>query len=322
MNRSRRLRFVIFIITVIIALVYPFYVRQYLLGGLAYVGLTGPLADAFQAQLALNTGVIFCALMVILFPASVLVIYLFGRVSVGERLFFRRNQVQSGSTKNFQLEKWYDLTRRYLGNTWFVHLYEGLEQSMLIPNPQKVTFVSPAANRGVYEKTLFEALRDQGVEVRGIIADIDILEKTAVPQGYDPGLTYVAGREALEIKAYLKAQDLETTDLIFDIKGSLWYAFRSDGSKTALFERFYDVLSPSGLIVVDHSKKRFSAFCIYYLFGIVSWYVETSTGDLLKRQMKRDKAFKAFIEARFDLKPQTFVNEFGDRFEVMVLKKK
>ncbi len=322
MNRSRVIRLFIFVVTILFALWYPLYVRNYLLELTPYLPASGPVTEVFQRNLAVNKLLIFNSLLVVLFPMSVLFIYLLGRYSVGERLFFRRNQVDPTSKKNFQLHQWYDKTRRYLGNDWFIHMFDAIRAEGLLPKVEGLTIVSPAANRGVYEKHLYDHLKGAGLHPKFVIADIDEIENHAVKDQSDKALRYVPGEEALRIGSYLSKVEESRADLIFDIKGSIWYSFRSDGDRQALFAEFHKTLNEGGVVVIDNSKKRFLAFCIYYLFGQVTWYVETSTGFLLNKNMKRDRAFKDYMEKRFERKELRFLNEFGDPFDIMVLKKK
>jgi hypothetical protein len=135
-------------------------------------------------------------------------------------------------------------------------------------------------------------------------------------------LRYVSGKEALKIGEYLSEIKESKADVIFDIKGSLWYSFRSDMDKKILFEKFHSVLNDDGFVVIDNSKRRFLSFCIYYLFGTVSWFVETSTGFLLNRRKKKDRKFKEYMDSRFEQVELKFRNEFGDLFDMIVLRKR
>lgn len=280
------------------------------------------MSEMVMKNIAVNKLLIFNSLLIILFPISVLYIFWLGRFSVGERLFFRRNQVNPNSKENFQLYEWYDMTRRFLGNDWFVHMYSAVEKENIIKKKSRLTFVSPAANKGVYEKFLYDALKHRGMSVKFIIADIDKIENHAVKDIKDENLRVFLGKEALKIGEYLAEAGETKADIIFDIKGSLWYSLRSDIDQKILFHKFYSVLDEDGLIIIDNSKKRFLSFLIYYLFGRVSWYVETSTGFLLNKKKKKDRKFKEYIESHFEQKELNFQNEFGDSFGIIILKKK
>lgn len=322
MNRARYLRLFVFAIAILFLLFYPLYVRNCLLEVLPYLVESNHMAEVVMQNIAVNNLLIFNSLLIILFPISLLYIFLLGRFSIGERLLFRRNQVNLNSKKNFQLDKWYDTTRRFLGNDWFVHMYSAIEKENFVPKKSGLTFVSPAANKGIYEKFLYDALKQKGISIKFVIADIDEIENHAAKDINDENLRFFLGKEALKIGEYLLEVGETKADVIFDIKGSLWYSFRSDIDQKVLFEKFYSVLNDDGLIIIDNSKRRFLPFCIYYLFGYVSWYVETSTGFLLNKNKKKNSKFKAYIDSHFEQKELSFQNEFGDLFGIIVLKKK
>lgn len=322
MNGPRYLRLFVFTFAILVLLFYPFYVRNCLLEVLPYLAKSNPMSEVVMQNIAVNNLLIFNSLLIILFPISVLYIFWLGRFSIGERLLFRRNQVNPNSKKNFQLDKWYDTTRRFLGNDWFVHMYNAMEKENFIPKKPELTFVSPAANKGVYEKFLYDALKQKGISIKFVIADIDEIENHAAKDINDENLRVFLGKEALKIGEYLLEVGETKADVIFDIKGSLWYSLRSDIDQKILFEKFYSVLNHDGLIIIDNSKKHFLSFCSYYLFGHVSWYVETSTGFLLNKKKKKNSKFKAYIDSHFEQKELSFQNEFGDLFSIIVLKKK
>lgn len=322
MNRTRYLRLFIFTFLILVLLFYPLYVRNCLFEVLPYLAESKRMSEMVMKNIAVNKLLIFNSLLIILFPLSVLYIFWLGRFSIGERLLFRRNQVNPNSKKNFQLYEWYDMTRRFLGNDWFVHMYRSIEKANFVPKKSRLTFVSPAANKGVYEKFLYDALKQRGMSVKFIIADIDKIENHAAKDIKDENLMVFIGKEALKIGEYLVEAGETKADVIFDIKGSLWYSLRSDSDQKVLFDKFYSVLNDKGLIIIDNSKKRFLSFLIYYLFGRVSWYVETSTGFLLNTKKKKDRKFKEYIDSHFEQKELNFQNEFGDSFGIIVLKKK
>ncbi|WP_161797129.1 hypothetical protein [Clostridium cylindrosporum] len=182
--------------------------------------------------------------------------------------------------------------------------------------------MSPAANKGVYEKFLYDYLKQKGISIKFVIADIDEIENHAAKEINDENLRIFHGKEALKIGEYLLEVGETKADVIFDVKGSLWYSLRSDIDQRILFKKFYSVLKDDGLIIIDNSKKSFLSFCIYYLFGYVSWYAETSTGFLLNKNKKKNRKFKEYIDSHFEQKELSFQNEFGDLFGIIVLKKK
>lgn len=322
MNRARYIRLFAFVIIILFLIFYPFYIRNCLMEILPYLVESKGLSEVVMQNIAINNLLIFSSFLIILFPISLLYIFWLGRFSIGERLLFRRNQVNPNSKKNFQLDKWYDMTRRFLGNDWFVHMYRAIEKGNLVPKKSALTFVSPAANKGIYEKFLFDDLKQKGVSIKFIIADIDEIQNHAVKDINDENLRFFRGKEALKIEEYLLEAGETKADVIFDIKGSIWYSLRSDVEQNILFEKFYKVLSDDGLIIIDNSKKSFLSFCIYYLFGHVSWYVETSTGFLLNKSKKKNSKFKAYIDSHFEQNEMRFQNDFGDLFDIIVLKKK
>ncbi|WP_160686539.1 hypothetical protein [Clostridium sp. C2-6-12] len=322
MNRARYLRLFIFAIAMFFLLFYPFYVRNSLMEVLPYLVESKCVSEVVIQNIAINKLLIFNSLLIVLFPISLLYIFFLGNFNIGERLLFKRNQVNPNSKKNFQLDKWYDMTRRFLGNDWFVHMYGAIEKGDFVPKKSALTFVSPAANKGIYEKFLYDDLKQKGISIKFIIADIDEIQNHAVKGTNDENLRFFEGKEALKIEEYLLEAGETKADVIFDIKGSIWYSLRSDNEQNILFEKFYRVLSDDGLIIIDNSKKSFLSFCIYYLFGHVSWHVETSTGFLLNRNKKRNSKFKAYIDSHFEQNELRFQNDFGDLFDIIVLKKK
>lgn len=321
MNKARYIRLIIFSLSIVLLLLYPLYVRNYILQFINNNNSPENIEKCISVNTEINKILIFNSLLIIIFPLSVLYIFLIGRYSVSEKLLFKRNQVDSNSKSNFQLDTWYNLTRRFLGNEWFVNMYRAIEKEKLVPNNKLITLVSPAANKGVYEKYLYDHLKKQNKVEKFIIADIDQIDNN-IEIDKDDKLNFIYGREALKIDDYITKVGIEKVDLIFDIKGSLWYSFRSDGDKEILLKKFHSVLNNDGIIIIDNSKKRFLPFLIYYLFGKVSWYVETSTGFLINRAMNRSKEFRSFIQSHFSQKEVSFVNEYGDLFEIIVLRKR
>lgn len=235
MNRARYLRLFVFALAILVLLFYPLYVRNCLLEVLPYLVESNRMSEVVMQNIAVNNLLIFTSLLIILFPISVLYIFWLGRFSIGERLLFRRNQVNPNSKENFQLDKWYDTTRRFLGNDWFVHMYSAIEKENFIPKKSGLTFVSPAANKGFYEKFLYDALKQKGISIKFVIADIDKIENHAAKDINDENLRVFLGKEALKIGEYLLEAGETKADVIFDIKGSLWYSLRSDNDQKVLF---------------------------------------------------------------------------------------
>ncbi|MBV7271415.1 hypothetical protein I6U48_00575 [Clostridium sp. PL3] len=88
--------------------------------------------------------------------------------------------------------------------------------------------MSPAVNKGIYEKFLYDDLKQKGISIKFVIADIDEIENHAAKGINDENLRFFLGKEALKIGEYLLEAGETKADVIFDIKGSLWYSLRSE----------------------------------------------------------------------------------------------
>ncbi len=299
MNKARLTRLMIFILSFFYLLVISFFVDGVL-------WKLSPFSEALYAKpnlillgIVLSSFGQFFSLIIVLYFISIVFVYWFGKTHI---------------------EKNYDETRRFLGNDWLIYLFNALrDENLFLAGKSSFTFISPAANRGIYEKHLYEYIKKESMFAKFLVADHEEIKGHI--WGDDVGLRYIC-REPMSIGEYISEINEKYVDAIFDIKGSLWNSLRDGGKKVELLEKFYSVLNNRGFIVVDNSKRSFLAFAIFYLFGQASWFAGESTGRLLNKNLKRDREFGSYYYSHFEQHELTFINDFGKPFDILVLKKK
>jgi len=91
-------------------------------------------------------------------------------------------------------------------------------------------------------------------------------------------------------------------DLIFDIKGFLWYelvSFKGRRKAEAAMMMYWDLLKPSGIVIVEgYERKRQKLFINYNqmtlsLFKKITWYAEASTYHYLRKVYSNSPQLKS-----------------------------
>lgn len=188
--------------------------------------------------------------------------------------------------KGQKQEHWYDLTYEYNNaNNWLDRVDSNLYTIGIDLNKLN-TFVSPTGNKGKYEYQL----SCKYPSTQFVVTDGEIPEdhtNSAANYKYigSPNL-------AQNMKIYLNEIGISEADIIWDIKGCIWYSKRRRKLEEVL-KKYYGVLSNDGFIVIDayeisknelkdnkKMKKRHNK-----CFG----YIEKSTYIRIQKSLKRSK---------------------------------
>lgn len=189
------------------------------------------------------------------------------------------------------LGDWFDKTYQYLTRVGWVSVqWKVLEQ--LLPDPNYLKFCSPTANKGLIEEELAKLAKDSVSKCKFVVSDRLSLPKVVNSvEGVD--YRYCRGVNAENIRTMLEGVGLEGVDVIWDIRGWLWYCAdkkRKEHELEAAFDTYSNVLNKGGLIVVDAAEvavvRRVLNNKIYKLFNKVKGFAEVSTYDQLKKNRK------------------------------------
>jgi len=119
----------------------------------------------------------------------------------------------------------------------------------------KVGIVSPSANRGVHELSIFDGLRSL-YEVSFVASDIAEIPDHVGSKDYETSkFHYVPCKNAIDVKTTINEYGLETVNIIFDMKGALWHSSLNPSFKTHdIIDVYKSILSDDGIIIIDAFK--------------------------------------------------------------------
>lgn len=217
----------------------------------------------------------------ILFPAAGfnLIAYILALII----LLLGRKQTQLKYSFGGELSDWYEPTYLYNKSIhWLDTILNNLQTKGV--SFQKSIIFSPSANIGKYEYDISKRYPNSIVVATDITAPNDHLTT-------ENNFTYLLGNNnAMDARNFLKGNNIDKVDIIFDIKGALWY---SDNDLERLLKEYYFILNKGGNIVFDAY-----GFSLKYLFRMnprIYGYRENSTFSKINKKLNKSEwVFKHF----------------------------
>lgn len=198
----------------------------------------------------------------------------------------RKKFNKSEYTEGSRLGDWYDENIKSLGTDWCYELIDYIYKEI---NNISFTFISPSSNKGFYEEKMFLHISNK-TKANFICSDITHFNEHAKTQVYkNSSYKYIAEQNALNLNEYFT----DTADVIYDIKGALWYLSDQQQELEKLVSLYYNTLSNNGILVIDSGKTStvigmISSFVYFCLPKGIFRRVEEST----ERKLKKAKFFK------------------------------
>lgn len=201
--------------------------------------------------------------------------------------------------KNDKLRNWYDSTYQLTGAEWLkvglkkiIEQYEHTEQGIYIR--------SVAANKGRYEKEVFNYLKSEQLNIEFLLSDLEAEEFDDKEDDME-GFKYIPSN--------MDAKNIDgQVDIILDIKGALWYANNITLTKRALEKKkeliellnayYRSLKNNDSLLVYDMTKNKNFISHIFNVYRIkkgkallkVSFFGEDSTYKKFNSILKIIKA--------------------------------
>lgn len=169
---------------------------------------------------------------------------------------------------------WYDKTYRYNKKINWLEKVDQLLKDNHIFLDKPLTLLSPSGCKGKYEKEL--AAKNKNIQC--IVTDIHIPENHEI--GENNYLYLAKSHNALEAAAYLKEIHIHEVDVIWDMKGALWYLSKNQQECIELLTVYHQILSKDGVVIIDayHYNKVKEVFAPILESGNwIPFYGEKST---------------------------------------------
>ncbi|WP_127549635.1 hypothetical protein [Paenibacillus amylolyticus] len=202
------------------------------------------------------------------------------------------------------LSDWYEPTYNYNEKiSWLDYVLGKLEDEGV--RLESIRILSTSANKGKYEYEISKRYPKSKI----IATDISIPKDHVGSSG---NFTYLSEENnALNANSYLAKINIENVDLIWDIKGALWYSGKRKKLEILLNE-YYNILDVEGVIIFDaydYSREYFKNT----LNSEAEGYRESSTYTRIKRKLEKSKWFNIHFDLDF----------IGDgEYKVAIMKKK
>jgi len=239
-------------------------------------------------------------IMMTLIPLSVATIGMFGIIYKQIR--------KKAYDKNGRLASWYRRTVKLMGTEWIFKLLE-LTVPEKIVNGSQLSIANVSANKGIYDRVLFNSLVEKGVNIQMHLMDLEKIDKHVESVQSEYGtLKYYEKLDALEVVSNFERLEILPVDVLFDIKGCLWYAPKKNNGKNVLraFKAYYDVLKPGGILVIDAMDIGTFEISTNKIIGSIidckyPGYAEKSTTQKLDKYFKAHPEDRAWINEHFEL---------------------
>jgi len=163
--------------------------------------------------------------------------------------------------------------------------------------------LSPAANYGDYEDvTARKVAAALGEKVYVYASD---LATTNHIDSYEDDLVSFSYTEQVDARTLNTESNKNKFNLIFDIKGFLWYELNGVSKRRRAEEAmmmYYDLLKPHGIVIVDGYTKRCQFIIIQFnqmllqFFKKIIWYAEPSTYSCMKKIYKKSDLLKSHFK--------------------------
>lgn len=244
-------------------------------------------------------------------------------------------KLQNKYSKGGCIYNWYDTTLKLKGTLWLKNTFDQLQKKELINNDDKLVIISPSANKGTYEKELFNHMCQKNMHSKFIVTDLNLIDdyEQSFNNDYGEFIYLHEKNDAREVKQILNKVGESKADIIIDIEGCLWH-FKEDNwfhkkkcikLITDAFEKYYEVLQENGLIIIDNRAipkyevflRYFSAFILHFKFGNGHY----CTGHYLTKLYEKNKIFKGYIDSNFKVYKIDALNEYGKIISSIIYKK-
>lgn len=195
------------------------------------------------------------------------------------------------------LFKWYDRNYKYnQKKNWLSEVAINLLKLGIDLNLPLI-LISPSGNKGKYEKDLASKFPQS----KFVVTDYEIPFNHEQSQNNFMYLN--TENNALDIKEYLSEIGIDKVDVIWDIKGALWYSANPKVDKNMLMnllKAYYSVLSNNGSIVIDAYDYNPNKFPINDLKRALRiGYLEASTFSKIKRRLLVNEEVSKLFEVKF-----------------------
>lgn len=182
----------------------------------------------------------------------------------------RKNVYSEGG----KLEHWYDYNLEITGVDWMVKAIEVLK---LWENDTVIVDVS--ANKGICDKWLAEEFEKKGLKSEFLIFDKEkVRDHIENYEGKYVRLTYTEEVDGYDIVKTMKNIGVKGIDILWDVKGCLWYARRSS---LEVLKNYHEVLNKDGILIVDNMQIKLGKAQMNKWWGEIrgkfSGYAEVST---------------------------------------------
>lgn len=210
--------------------------------------------------------------------------------------------------KNGRLAAWYRRTVKLMGTEWIYKVLELAIPEKVVKGAQ-LSICNASANKGIYDRFLFDSLIEKGVRIQMNLMDLEKIDNHVESVQNEFGsLNYYEELDALQIVSNFKKLEILPVDVLFDLKGCLWYAPKKNKGENVLkaFKAYYDVLKPGGILVIDameignlekNANKIIGSINNYKYPG----YAEESTTQRLEKHLKKYPEDQTWINEHFEL---------------------
>ena len=170
-------------------------------------------------------------------------------IGIVTRIIYEKQN--NGYAMKGHLYEWYDRTVSLVGIDW---IYKILVRAIpeKLSDEDELVIVNVSANRGVYDKYLFEKLTNDKKHVDMRLMDREVIYQhvTAVDNSFGK-LEYYESLDAMDVRSNFKVYNIPRADVLLDIKGCLWYISKKNGGSNVLstFQAYHDVLKPGGILI-------------------------------------------------------------------------
>ncbi|ARR10762.1 hypothetical protein [Paenibacillus bovis] len=185
--------------------------------------------------------------LVLYLPAAFIFIILV-TTYVKTETYLKKNEKDPYHPEIGSKRTWYDLNYEFNKKIKWTERVDALLKLSGIHLIEKEVVLSPSGNKGKYEKNLSKKYPNTTFYA----TDFSLLSNHETSEG---NFIYLnQSNDAFHISAYTKQYDIKKIDVIWDIKGVIWYQAQNIDDLTALLTEYYSVLSDNGIIVIDAYK--------------------------------------------------------------------
>lgn len=243
---------------------------------------------------------------------------------------------QNAYIKGGMLYDWYDYVLSCKGASWLNGIFEQLQEKGLIKYSEKLVFISPSANKGIYEKSLFKYVSQKHIPNKFIVTDLSLIDNHEENETNSSGeyIYLYEQNNAKDIQNTLQKAGEQKANIIFDSIGCLWYIkeliphkkLQCMSEMIEVLAIYSNALDKDGLIIIDNEPKNifetlireFNCFNKHLKFGAGPY----STGQYFEKLSKKYPHFRNYINDNFDKYTFDTKGKRGRNVYVMVLKKK